>query len=516
MKKNLIFLVLAFFITASYAVQPVKKNVRKDKNEKVDSVALIMEQASKGNDTAQNTVGLWYYLGKDTIKQDYRKALEWWARSAKQGNADAIGNMAICYQMGRGTEKDSMRAVNLYEAAIKKGNAAIIPQHEAIVKNTGSVFSSLLLHECYKKGIGVNKDPKKATEYLEKAAEGNNIDSQYAIALNYLNSKKETKALEWFKKAAKQGHIGATYYYGNLLFNGVGTEKNQKDGLKLLEIAANKDFTMANYQLGRIFYEGDGVTKDPQTAVNYLRKAINNPNAKWLLGLCYYKGEGVNQDYYFAAQFLSDSYISHKDKFNDLLKKDNEGSFSQYLMGLRKYYVDKDLEDAAKWFTKVEKAKIVEGTTMLGVIYGNKDNKKRNEKKAVKTLTKAAETSAVANYYLSAMYESGTGVEKNEQKALELLKKAAEAGVAYAQCKLGDRYMKGNGVPKDLTKATLLYLDAEAQNHLTPSSAKNLAECYQQKVKVLPDLDDAEKRIKELNKVKANDNLISVLKLLEK
>ena len=153
---------------------------------------------------------------------------------------------------------------------------------------------------------------------------------------------------------------------------------------------------------------------------------------------------------------------------------------------------------------------------MLGVCYGNKDYKKRNEKKAIKTLIKAAEVSAVANYYLSSMYETGTGVDKNEQKALELLKKAADLGVAYAQCKLGDKYMSGDGVARDLTKAALLYLDAEAQNHLTPSSAKNLAECYKQKVKVLPDLSDAENRIKSLNKQKANGNLIELLKLLEK
>ena len=518
MKKIYILLVIACFTTTAIAIQPVKKNVRRDKTEKVDSVAMIFEQAKNGVATAQNTVGLWYYTGKDTIKQDYKKALEWWARSAKQDNADAIGNMAICYHLGKGTKKDSTMAVNLYESAIKKGNKAIIPQHETIVKNTGSVFSSLLLHECYQKGIGINKDSKKAAFYLEKAAEGGDLDSQYSTALFYLNSKQYDKALAWFKKAAKQGHVGAAYYCGSILYNGTGVEENLSDGMKFLKIAANKGFPIANYMLGRIYYEGDGVDKDAKVAVPYLKKASakGNVNARWLLGLCYLNGEGVNQDYYFAAQCLSDSYKSNKEKVNELLKKDNEGPFSQYLMGLRKYYVEKDIAGAIDYFSKVEKAKNVEGTTMLGICYANKEYKKRNEKKAVKTLTKAIEFSPVANYYLSSMYETGTGVEKNEPKALELLKIAADAGVAYAQCKLGDKYMKGIGVTKDFTKAALLYLEAEGQNHLTPTSAKNLAECYQKKVKVLPDLEDAEKRIKELDKVKVNENLISLLKLLEK
>ena len=106
MKRISILFVMACVTMALFAVQPVKKNNRKEKSEKVDSVAIILEQARKGNAAAQNTVGLWYYTGKDTIKQDYQKALEWWARSAKQDNADAIGNMAICYQLGKGTTKD--------------------------------------------------------------------------------------------------------------------------------------------------------------------------------------------------------------------------------------------------------------------------------------------------------------------------------------------------------------------------------------------------------------------------
>ena len=518
MKKVDILIIIACFATTVLAVQPVKKGVQKDnKTVKVDSIALTIEQAKKGDAAAQNTLGLWYYTGKDTIKQDYKKALEWWARSAKQDNADAIGNMAICYQMGRGTEKDSTLAVNLYQAAIKKGNKAIIPQHESIVKNTGSVFSCLLLHDCYQKGIGVDKDSKKAIYYLEKAAEKGDLDSQYSTALYYLNTKQYEKALTWFRKAAKQGHAGATYYCGNMLYNGIGVEKNQTDGLKFLKSASNKNFIMADYLLGRIYYEGDGVVKDAKTAVTYLRKAANkgNEKAKWLLGLCYLNGEGLNKDYYFATQFLADSYKSHHDQFIELLKKDNGGLFTQYLLGLKKYYIDKDIDSAISYFKKVEKGKNIEGTTMLGICYGYKDYTKRNEKKAVKLFEKASGISAVANYYLSSMYETGTGVEKNEEKALELLKKAAEMGVAYAQCKLGDKYYNGNGISKNLTKAALLYLDAEAQGRLTPQSAKNLADCYRQKLNVLPDLADAEKRIKELNKMKANDHLISMLKLLE-
>ena len=521
MKRIGILLVVTFITVGTFASQGGGKKTTKNKAvavaQKVDSTAMILEQAKQGNASAQNIVGSWYYAGKDTIKQDYKEAYKWWALAAKQDHALAIGNMALCCQLGHGTKKDSVLAVNLYEQSIKKGNDKLIPQHEKNVEKTGSVFSCLLLHECYQKGIGVKKDQTKAATYLEKAAEKGHLDSQYSTALYYYNTKQYEKAAKWFKEAAKQKHIGATYNYGFMTYNGQGVKQNREEGLKLLKIAANKDFTMANYQLGRIYLEGDGIEKDAKTAVPYLQKAAfqNNINAKWLLSQCYLKGEGVSQSYYFGTQWLADSYIAHKKELNELLAADNNGTYSTYLSGLRKYYVEKDYTAAAADFSKVEKAKIVDGTTMLGVCYANKENAKCNEKKAVKLLQKASENSPAAAYYLSSMYETGTGVAQDGAKALELLKKAADAGVAYAQCKLGDQYFTGNGVSKDLTKAALLYLDAEAQNHLTPASAKNLAKCYEQEVKILPDLVDASKRIEALGKQKVNGNLVSMLKKLE-
>ena len=58
-------------------------------------------------------------------------------------------------------------------------------------------------------------------------------------------------------------------------------------------------------------------------------------------------------------------------------------------------------------------------------------------------------------------------------------------------------------------------LKAEAQNRLTTSAAKNLAQCYARGIKVLPDLADAKNRMEQLKKYKASNSLIDMLKLLE-
>ena len=510
-------IILATFTVTMVNAAPAKKKQSKAKVEKVDSIALMIDKANKGDAIAQNTVGVWYYTGKDSLRQDYKKAFQYWALSAKQDNVDAISNMAMCYQLGRGTKKDSTMAVDLYMSALKKGSKTIIPQHETIVKNTGSLFSSLLLKECYKDGIGTKKDIQKYVYYMEQAANKQDVTSQYELALYYLNNQQADKAVTWFKKAAKQGEVGATYYYGYLMFNGQGMVQDKRGGIKLLQSAADKDFTMAYYQLGRIYYEGDGTDQDYKKAADYLRKAAerNNYNAKWLLGLCYLNGNGVKQDYYFATQLIADAAPSHQKELKQLLAEDKDGTFTNYLYGLKNYYVEKDYDAAISYFKKVDKAKNVAGKTMLAVCYGNKDYAKRNVKKAVKTLKKASDNCPTAAYYLSSMLETGTGADADEKQALSLLENAANNGVAYAQCKLGDKYMEGKGVIKDLSKAAMLYLQAEAQGHLTPESAKNLAECYAKKIGILPDLTNAEKRIEQLKKHKQNDSLVTMLRTIK-
>lgn len=519
-RVNVILMLVVMFSLAVFAIKkPTKTKPTKPTTTSVvkDTVAIIVAKAKAGDAAAQNTLGVWYYNGKDSIKQDYKQALQWWARSAKQDNADAIGNMAMCYQLGHGSKRDSILAMNLYKKSIEKGNKAIIPQHEAIVKNTGSLFSSLLLIDCYHKGIGVKKDMKKVTVYRGYAAKAGHVESQYNYALSLLNNKQSDKAIYWFKKASDNGNVGATYYYGSLMFNGQGIEQNKANGIQYMTNAASKGFVVAYARLAQIFYNGDGGTKDYSKAFDFAKKGAmsRNTSAMLILAYCYIKGQGTAQDYYLGTQWFVEASKIHKKDVAKFLKEDDNGTYTQYLHGLKQYFVEKNYTEAIKLFTKVDKAKVAEGKTMLGVCMGNRNYDKKNEKKAVKKLEKASEKSLAACYYLSSMYETGTGCQENKDKALELLKKAADGGIAFAQCKLGDMYMSGSGIPRDYAQAAKYYLLAEAQNRLTAHSALNLANCYYMKISVLPDLDKAKERAASLALHRDSNSLVTFLTRLE-
>jgi TPR repeat protein len=81
------------------------------------------------------------------------------------------------------------------------------------------------LGECCYYGIGTEKNEIKAFELYETAADKGHIDSMYQLGECYYygigTEKNEIKALESYKEAADKGHINAktilAYAYNNYL-----------------------------------------------------------------------------------------------------------------------------------------------------------------------------------------------------------------------------------------------------------------------------------------------------------
>lgn len=514
MKKVLyIFFLMAMFVSLDFAYGSCPAG-SKPRKEKKDTLAIITDKASKGDAVAQNLLGTWYYQGKK-VKQDYKAALGWFSKSAKQNNADAIGNMAMCYQYGNGIKKDTVMAMKLYQSAMKRGNQKVIVEQDAKAQ-AGDLFAARLLMDCYMNGHGVKRDLKKAQAYQLILAKAGDTEQQFQYALACLNGKRPSEAATWFKAASKSGMREAIYYYGYLLFNGMGVSQDKAQGLRLMDQAAAKGMVAGYYQVGRAYYEGNGVAKDLAKAKQRLAKAAGvNKDAAWYLGLCCLEGDTV--DFYHAAQWLAEAAQKHEDELAALLAAPKYKNFQDYLLGLKKLYVEKDFARALALFKAVEKDGSAEGLTMQAVCMASQAYPKHSSKKAVKLLQKAiTKGSHSAEYHLSLMCETGDGMKQPDKaKAIELLKAAAAGGIAEAQCKLGDLYFDGNGVARDLVQAAALYLQAEAQNRLEVASAKKLITCYEHGVTSIPDLGNAAKRIEDLKKTKPSTALLSLLQAIK-
>lgn len=475
MKKTLG--VFSLLMAALFAPSLIQAQISLE--EAPDSIRNIMQEAQKGDATAQNEVGGWYYRGQH-VAQNYDEAIQWWAKAAKQGNPQAIGNMGLCYQLGKGVPQDSLKASQLYLRSIKDGNKALFDQNVDLA-NQGNIFSCMLVAQCYQTGVGVKKDDSKAIPFLTMAADKNCVNAQLGLGVLYLNAKKPSQAAPLFKKGSANGNVVCTFYYGKMLIEGMGIKEDSAQGFNYMLRAADEGFPQAMYYMGNCYMKGLGVSENPEQAVYWYRLAAgkNIGGAQWELAQCLRQGTGTPVNYrealYRYAQAATHGYSR---SFKNLADSLSGSPFIAYVKGM-KDYISKDYEEALKEFKIVEKAKIAEGKIMEGAIMVDSDYPKHNIKKGIKILKDMAKENPQAKYILGCVYESGKGVEKDMNLATEYFTEAAEMNYGPAECSLGDLYYEGRGVAQSYEKAVEWYAKAYAQGELNETAAKRYSSCYE-------------------------------------
>lgn len=477
-----------------------------------DSLNVIMDKAKAGDASAMNEVGTWYYTGKH-VPQDYAQAYEWWKKASLKSDVRAIANLGMCYQLGRGVERDSIDAVRLYEKSIKDGNSALLSQRaDNASKNA---FDAMLVGDCYENGIGTIKNYPKAADFYAQAASMGSVDGMRQAGMCYLNSKNNAKALQYFEKAASNGDLSGEYWAGKILLGDMGIPSNKQQAVVYLLKAAEGGMAAAQAEMGALYAEGNGVTKNLEQAAEWNRKSALQGNAKgmWNYGTALKDGSGVAQDYDQALFWMSEAApLGYQRAFKKMVAQmDSVGKdpFLNYVKGMKLYLIDGKMNEANEEFKKVEKAKNDEGKIMQMVVLASKRNEKPNAKKAVKELEKLAVNNAEASFYLATLYETGNGAPQDMAKAVGLYRKASDMGYGKAQSYLADIYYEGRGVDKDLVTAVALYRKALENRQLSQSGLTRLAECYENG---LAGLNKDKKKAEALRKQKSQDNVGNLLK----
>jgi TPR repeat protein len=161
--------------------------------------------AKEGHPKAQFNVALIYANGTG-VNQDLYQAMEWYKKSAEQGNTEAQYNLAkLIFQR---PDSNDTRARKRMEYWYQK--AADGGQREAM--------NNLAL--LYLKGEGSKKNKLKAFELFKKAALLGDAAAQINVALMYAWEKEvpndKIKAYKNLKAALKQGKTEASAYLEKL------------------------------------------------------------------------------------------------------------------------------------------------------------------------------------------------------------------------------------------------------------------------------------------------------------
>ncbi len=156
------------------------------------------DEMGEENKDAEFYLGDMYYQGHG-VDRDYKKAFEWFKKSADQdNNREAEFRLADMYYRGEGVDQDYIKAIQLFYKAGKEG-------HNQAQYNMGVIYD--------------NPDRGGDTKVdHDKDSSTPKISPHLANAANY------DEAHKWFKKSANQGNVPAAFSLGLLYVTGGGSE----------------------------------------------------------------------------------------------------------------------------------------------------------------------------------------------------------------------------------------------------------------------------------------------------
>ncbi len=206
-------------------------------------LTLIVVVSCKKSAEEQYKLGEKYFYGTG-VERDYTKAIEWYKKSAEQGNARAQYQLGLMYFNGNGTDENKRKAIFWIKKAKDKGlkKAIKIWIEEDLQEiydfnvieeqaENGNAEVQYQLSEMYSTGNGVFANIDKSTYWLKRSAESGNVNAQYELAEAYYNScwrrdiqQDYKKAYYWYEKNRDNGNKEAQYKLNEMYRNGQGTD----------------------------------------------------------------------------------------------------------------------------------------------------------------------------------------------------------------------------------------------------------------------------------------------------
>lgn len=208
-------------------------------------------------------------------KPDTTTALEWYKLAAGQNDPPALYLLGEAARTGRFGEKNPQEAVKNYRKAVDLGD-------EDAMK---------ALARAYAEGSGVDRDEAEAAYWQRKAADNyqQDADGGSVIAMRKLadayrdgvgrptdkaQAQRHYDQVEvWMRKKSDAGSPAAIYALGVDLTIGRLGKTDEKNGLSLIQKAAELGLPVAMNRLGEMYEKAEGVEKDEKKAIVWYRKA---------------------------------------------------------------------------------------------------------------------------------------------------------------------------------------------------------------------------------------------------
>jgi|GEM_PF-1719826 len=206
---------------------------------------MLSEAAKHGDILAQHDLGMLLLYQRDTAK-----AMEWLEKSSKANLPQAN------FQLGSMLENDNP---DLYLGLVAKASESRHPQADAFLANRYERGGLVPVMSPKKSGATrtvaqyVEPNHEQANQYLRRAANNGNAESQFYLSLCLLNGCEgeinQEKAFYFCKCASDQGYLFAMYNLGVMYEEGTGVAQSQTLARAQFQRAYDRIQGVAEFQM---------------------------------------------------------------------------------------------------------------------------------------------------------------------------------------------------------------------------------------------------------------------------
>ena len=455
---------------------------------------FLLKAAETGSAIGQTALGLCYNKGIG-VSVDTKMAREWYSKAAKHGYARALNNLGVVGGWAPQNETFGKASVlGLGEGSVNMGVACYGPSENDF--EAGCYFAEgarrgsaagQFYYGCFVAGYAKwDFDMTKAIDWWLKAAEQGHAGAMRELADCFVEGKYAgrdiAKAMEFYRSAAERGDAIAQNRLGMYIEDGVFVERNSAMAVELYLKAAKQGLGGAKYNLGRCYEFGIGVEKDIAKAVEWYKEGSGLGSgfdkAYYNLGHCYEYGNGVEKDLVKAVELYKSaahdgnafaqfalarccefekglaSSPSYASYYFHAADQGHSGAQFAFARCCVEGNGRRDAEKDIFWF----KMPFSEGGWDIGV---HKSKGCLSFSQLFSNVYKIFKTKS----YKVIRNKTGGRIGKGMSKTVERYHAAAERGCAAAQFELGMCYHRGEGGEKDMAQAVRWYVKAAEQGY---------------------------------------------------
>lgn len=275
-----------------WKIKYIREHVHKLKDR--EDVQYVIKNANEGEMYAMFNLAVCYHNGWGGFDKDYKKAFEWFTKSAELGHPDSIYDIGNMYYRQRGLQKDFEKAFEFFEKAANmnfiegyNGLGQMYYNAQVPIKDGQYDSETHLLKNFYPANY------KKAFECFKTAADVGYSYSIFNLGKGYFeghfskDGKPDyNKAIKWYSKAVEVGNKDAEFNLGWIYLNGIGgVKKAPFQAFELFLKSAAQKLPKAIYQVAIMLRDGVGTERNYSRAAHYYRRAIDLKTKNALIDL---------------------------------------------------------------------------------------------------------------------------------------------------------------------------------------------------------------------------------------